>query len=132
MSDTQNDINTLISRLSERQQMEFALRCARRVQHLMRDPRSIAVLEVRERWLRGEVSDKEMEKAAAAALAAARAAALDAAAALAAARAAALAAALDAARAVRAASDAAWDASYAAERKWQRAELGRMLRGGER
>ena len=111
MSETQNDINTLIARLTERQQMEFALRCARRVQHLMRDPRSIAVLEVRERWLRGEVSDKEMEKAAEAALAAG------------------WAAAGAAAWARQAAETAGRAAAYDAECAWQRGELERMLQG---
>ena len=118
---TTNDIGTMISRLTERQQQEFALACARRVQHLMRDPRSVAVLEVRERWLRGEATDEEMK--------AALAAAWD--------------AAWDAAAAALAAADAAWDAedaaldaaaaaqaaSYDAERAWQREQLERMLRG---
>jgi hypothetical protein len=57
-------IETMISRLTERQRDEFALACARRVQHLMRDPRSIAALDTRERWLRGEATDEEMAAAA--------------------------------------------------------------------
>ena len=120
-----SDIDTLIARLTERQQMEFALACARRVQRLMRDPRSVAALDTRARWLRGEAKDHEMEKAWAAADAAWTAAwtADYAYAAFAAAR----AAAADA-------SDAAWAAARAAafdaERAWQREELERMLRGG--
>ena len=151
-------IETMISRLTERQRDEFALACARRVQHLMRDPRSIAALDTRERWLRGEATDEEMNAARAAARDAARDArdaaevsAWDAAstaawsAALAAARAAGDAewAARDAAWAeARAARDAAWDAArdaardavwaavWVAERKWQSAELERMLGEG--
>jgi hypothetical protein len=141
-----SDINTMIDRLTDRQRQEFAVTCARRVQHLMTDPRSVAALDTRERWLRGEATDEEMAAAQAAARAAARAAASDAAwAASAAASAAAWAAsgaasdaASDAARdaawaASDAASDAARDAAWAAERAWQRAELERMIaEGGER
>ena len=61
-----SDHDTMISRLTERQRHEFALRCARRVQHLMTDPRSIAALDTRERWLRGEATDEEMAAARAA------------------------------------------------------------------
>ena len=109
MSDT---IETLIDRLTERQRLEFALACARRIQHLMCDPRSVAALDTRERWLRG--------KAAAAARNAAAAARAARDAAWAAARAAAWA------EADAAAACAAWDA----ERAWQRAELERMLKEG--
>ena len=118
-----SDIETMIERLTDRQRHEFALACGRRVQHLMRDPRSIAALDTRERWLRGEATDEEM--------AAASDAAWDAAAA---ARDAARDAALDASRA--SASAAAWaasasaDAAWAVERAWQRAELERMLKEG--
>jgi hypothetical protein len=123
-----SDINTMIDRLTDRQRQEFAVTCARRVQHLMTDPRSVAALDTRERWLRGEATDEEMAAAQAAARAAARAAASDAAwAASAAAWDAASDAASDAAR------DAARDAAWAAERAWQRAELERMIaEGGER
>jgi hypothetical protein len=107
-----SDIDTMIDRLTDRQRNEFALVCARRVKHLMRDPRSVAALDTRERWLRGDATDEEM----AAARAAARAAAWDA-------EAAACAAAWDAA-------DAAWAAAWDAERAWQRAELERMLGEG--
>jgi hypothetical protein len=82
--------------------------CARQVQHLMTDQRSLAALDVAERHANGEATDEE--------LAAARAAACDAArdAAWAAARDAAWAAARDAAW--DAARDAAWDAAWAAAR----------------
>ena len=137
-----NDIDTLIDRLADRQRHEFALACARRVQHLMRDPRSVAALDTRERWLRGEATNEEMARAARAAAdaadaawaaadaawAAAWAAAEAAAAAAWAAAAAARAAARDAARA--AAWVAAWAAAEASERAWQRAELERMLAEG--
>ena len=90
----------------------FAVWCARRVQHLMIDPRSVAALDVAERFARGEATVEE--------LAAARAAAWDAAgaAAVVAARDAAGAAAWDAAgaAAVVAARDAARAASGAAAR----------------
>ena len=64
----------MIERLTDRQRHEFALACGRRVQHLMRDPRSIAALDTRERWLRGEATDEEMAAAWAAASASAAAA----------------------------------------------------------
>jgi hypothetical protein len=76
----------------------FAVWCARQVQHLMTDERSIAALDVAERHANGNASDEEFDAALAAAWDAALAAAL------AAAWDAALAAARDAARA------AAWDA----------------------
>ena len=78
----------------------FAVRCARRVQHLMTDERSIDALDVAERHANGRATDTEL----AAARAASRAAAWDAS----------MAAAWDAARA--AARDAAWDAAWAAAR----------------
>jgi hypothetical protein len=104
--------------LTDRELRLFAVHCARSVQHLMTDPRSIAAIDVAERHANGQATDKE--------LAAARAAALDAAwdavwaaaeaAAWAAARAATRAAARDAARdAARAAAEAAaWAAAWAA------------------
>ena len=147
-----NNIETLIDRLTDRQRHAFAVTCARRVQHLMTDSRSVAALDTRERWLRGEATDEEMTAARAAARAAARDAAWDAAraaawdavwdaardAARAAARAAALAAAWDAVwdAARDAARAAAWDAAAArnaafdSERAWQRSELERMLGAG--
>ncbi len=93
----------------------FAVRCARRVQHLMTDKRSIDALDVAERHANGRATDTELDAAWAAAGDAAWAAAGDAAwaaagaAAWAAARAAAWAAAGDAAWA--AALDSAWDSA---------------------
>jgi len=94
--------------------------CARQVQHLMTDPRSLTALDVAERYANGQATDDEL----AAALVAARAAANDAvmAAERAAARAAAWGAASVASRdaAWAAACDAAWaaasDATWVAAR----------------
>ena len=140
-----SDIDNLIERLTERQQREYALKCARRVQHLMRDPRSIAVLDVAERHLRGEATDEELAVARAAARRALSAAVREprpaARAAWAAARAALWAAVQIAARAASWAVEAAawaasrdardpWYAAWDAERAWQREELERMLNEG--
>jgi len=117
-----SDIETLIDRLTDRQRQEFALACARRIQHLMIDPRSVAALDTRERWLRGEATGEEMDAAWRAATIAGWHAEKD--------------EARDAARAAwAAASNAASDeelaaelaAEWAAERAWQCAELERML-----
>lgn len=97
---------------------EFACRCAEYALSFADkpDPRSIAAIEAKRKWLRGEITDKELNAARAAAWAAARAAAGAAAwdaawaAARDAARAAAWAAAWDAARA--AAWDAEWDVAW--------------------
>jgi hypothetical protein len=140
-----NDIDNMISRLTERQRHEFALACARRVQRLMTDQRSIAALDTRERWLRGDATDEEMAAAWSAADAARSAAWSAANAAWAAALAAAWAPPWSAAWA--AARDSAWAAASAAadsarsaawvaadavhgERAWQRAELEQMIQGG--
>ena len=48
----------------------FAVWCARQVQHLMTDPRSIAALDVAERHADGLATDEELESARAAAWAA--------------------------------------------------------------
>ena len=127
-----SDIETLIDRLTKRQRHEFALACARRVQHLMRDPRSVAALDTRERWLRGETTNEEMADARVAADVAAWAEAhYSARAASEAAAQAANGDAPNAAAAARdAASNAAWSLAWAAERSWQRAELERMLGEG--
>ena len=117
----------------------FAVWCARRVQHLMSDPRSVAALDVAERYANGEATNDDL----AAARAAARAAAWDAAGAAAWAAAgaaawdaawdAAWAAALDAARAAAwdVAGAAAWaaarDAARAAARDAQRAQFLRIV-----
>jgi hypothetical protein len=82
----------------------FAVWCARQVQHLMTDERSIKAIDVAERFAHGNATSEE--------LAAARAAAWDAAWA-------ARDAAWDAAWAARdAAGDAAWDAARAAQREY--------------
>ena len=102
----------------------FAMWCARKIQHLMDDERSINALDVAERHASGHASDTELAAARSAALAAARFAARSAArsAALAAARSAARSAARFAARsaaldaALAAALDAAGDAARSAAR----------------
>ena len=96
---------------------EFACRCADRAIARIGKPdsRSVAAIEAKRKWLRGEISDDELDAAWDAALAAAKYAA----------RAAARAAAMAAARA------AARDAERAAEREWQVAELMRMLEGAQ-
>ena len=84
----------------------YAVWCARQVQHLMKDPRSVLALDVAERYAHGNATDEELH----AARAAARAAAWDAA------GAAAGAAARDAARdAARAAAGAAAGAAQSKE-----------------
>lgn len=93
---------------------EFACRCAEYALSLVDnpDPRSVAAIEAKRKWMRGEITDKELAAARDAAWAAAEDAARAASgAASGAARAAALAAAEDAARA---AADAAWAAARAA------------------
>ena len=116
----------------------FAVWCARQVQHLMTDPRSLAALDVAERHATGQATDTELtaarDAARAAAWAAARAAAR--AAACAAADAAtweAWAAARDAVWAAADAADAAaweaWAAARAAARAAQRAEFQRVVGG---
>ena len=109
----------------------FAVECARQVQHLLTDPRSLAVLEVAERFANGQATSRELGEAwdtagaaADAAWAEARAAAD---AALAAARASdaagAAARAADAAGAAAwAAADAAGAAAWAADAAWAAAD----------
>ena len=63
-----NDLN--FDGLTEAQLRLFAVRCARRVQHLMTDPRSIAALDVAERHAKGEATDEELSAARASARAA--------------------------------------------------------------
>lgn len=41
----------------------FAVKCCRRVQHLMTDPRSLAALDVAERFANGEASEEELAEA---------------------------------------------------------------------
>ena len=93
----------------------FSIWCARQVQHLMTDERSVNALNVSERFANGEASSEELAAAMAAAWAAAGAAGAAAGdAAWAAAWAAAGAAAMDAAGAARDAAGAARDAAGAA------------------
>jgi hypothetical protein len=127
----------------------FAVWCARKVQHLMTDPRSLSALDVAERFANGLATQEELRAARVAAGDAARVAAGDAAwaaagdaagdaawaaawvaagdAAWAAAWVAAWAAAWAAARV--AAGDAAWAAARAAARVAQETELRRTLTG---
>ena len=58
----------------DRQWRLFAVWCARRVQHLMTDPRSITALDVADRYARGNATDVELQAAGDAACAAACAA----------------------------------------------------------
>ena len=104
----------------------FAVWCARQVQHLMKDKRGIAALDVAERHANGQATDEEL----AAALDAARDATWDAArdaawAAVGAAR----DAARDAAWAAGAARAAAGAAAWAAARDAQKAEFLRVVGG---
>ena len=105
---------------------EFACVCAERalsrVEHP--DPRSVEAIKAKRAWMKGEISDAELDAAWDAAMDAARDAARDAAwaAALDAAWVAARGAAWNAERA------AAWNAARAAERAWQVEELKKMLR----
>jgi hypothetical protein len=114
----------------------FAVWCARQVQHLMTDPRSVKALDVAELHAVGQATDDDLAAAWAAARAAAWAAA--GAAAWAAARAATRAAAWDAAwdaagAAARAATRAAaWDAAGAAAWDAARAAAGAAARDAAR
>ena len=120
-----SDLN--LDGLTDSQLRLFAVRCARRVQHLMADPRSLAALDVAERHARGEETDADLAAARAAAWAAEDAwAAMDAASdetdaawasAWGAAKAAAWTAAKSAAKAAAWASDAAWDVERAEQQK---------------
>jgi hypothetical protein len=103
--------------LTDRELRLFAVWCARQVQHLLTDPRSINAIDVAERYANGEATDEELAAAGAAAGAAASAAAS------AAARAAASAAARDAAWAAAwaAAWTASWTAAWTADRDAARA-----------
>ncbi len=93
-----SDLN--LEGLSEAQLRLFAVRCARRVQHLMTDPRSVAALDVAERYAKGGATDDELSAALAAAWAA-----------------------RDASWAARAEASAARDAASAAARAVARAEV---------
>lgn len=114
--------------LDDRTLRLFAVWCARRVQHLMTDPRSVTALDVAERFANGAATEDELRAAYAAARDAAAGAAADAAwdaagaAAWDAARDAARdAAARAAARAARAAWAFGWDESIKLQADWLRA-----------
>lgn len=49
--------------LTDRELRMFAVFCARSVQHLMKDPRSIAAIDVAERHANGEATDDELRAA---------------------------------------------------------------------
>ena len=112
---------------------EFACRCAEMELSRINKPdaRSVAAIEAKRKWLRGEISDKELVAAMDAALAASWPSASNAASAASwsAARDAAMAAACAAARSAARAAECA--AIKAAEREWQIAELMRMLEAQE-
>jgi hypothetical protein len=105
----------------QREMRLYAVWCARQVQHLMTDPRSLAALDVAERYANGEATDAELAAARDAASAAAWEAAREAA------WAAAWAAARDAARG--AAWEAAWEAAREAAWAAQTAEFRHVFCG---
>lgn len=84
---------------------QYAVHCARSVQHLMTDPRSIAALDVAERHANGDATDEELAAARAAAAAARSVADVD-------------VTVRDAVWAARAASDAASDSDAAYSAAW--------------
>ena len=96
---------------------EFACRCAEEALKLVEnpDPRSVAAIEAKRRWLRGEIGDEERSAARSAAWAAESAVWAAESAAWAAARSVARDAALSATLAARAAAKAAWAARSAAD-----------------
>ena len=49
--------------VSDKEKHEFGLWAAEQVRHLMKDPRSIAALDAKRKWLDGEISDEELKKA---------------------------------------------------------------------
>lgn len=128
--------------VSEKLMRLFAVWCARQVQHLMADKRSLDALDIAEQFANGVATLEQLNAASAAAWAAAWDTARDAAWAAAwaaawdAARAAAWAAARDAARdaALDAARDAAWaaarDAAWAAAWAAQQTKLREMILAG--
>ena len=112
--------NLNLDGLTDAQLRMFAVRCARRVQHLMTDPRSLAALDVAERYANGEATDAELAAAWDVARAAAWAWAATAAEA-------AWAAASAAAAAARDAADAAAGDARAAARAAERAAQAEIL-----
>ena len=100
----------------------YAVCCARQVQHLMTDQRSLDALDVAEKYAHGQATDAELTEARNAALNAARASAWEDAA-----WAASTAARSSASDAAWVTARAAWDAARAA----QETEFRRMLKGIE-
>ena len=98
--------------LDDRTLRRFAVWCARQVQHLMKDPRSIALLDVAERYAEGQATNEELQAARHAAWAAWSPS-----------MAAAQAAEAAGQAAWASAGDAAWDAARAAARAAQAAWL---------
>jgi hypothetical protein len=111
----------------DREIQRFAVWCARRVRHLMTDPRSVAALDVAERHARGEASDEEL-KAARGLAAAAWAAEAEAASASAAAAAWAAEAEAASASAAAYAAASAWAAAAGVDRDTERAAQAEELR----
>ena len=117
----------------------YAVWCARQVQHLITDPRSLAALDVAERHADGQATDEELAAARDAASAVARDVAIrgagDAAwfAALGVARGAALGAARGVARGAAGDEErgVAWDVAWTAARAAQKAEFRRVFCGEE-
>ena len=91
----------------QREMRLYAVWCARQVQHLMTDPRSLAALDVAERYANGQATNEDLRAAWVAARVAARDAAEDA--------------------AWAAAWDAAWVAARDAAREAQTAEFRRVF-----
>lgn len=109
----------------------FAVWCARQVQYLMKDKRSIDALDVAERYANGEATEEDLKAASEVASDAARAAGDAAADASDSARSAAWASAARAAGAAAdAARDAAWSAARAEMEAKQEAELRRICEKG--
>lgn len=50
-------------KVNNKKKHEFALWCANEVRHLMKDPRSIAALDAKRKWLDGKISNRDLEKA---------------------------------------------------------------------
>ena len=113
----------------QREMRLYAVWCARQVQHLMPDPRSVAALEIAERHANGQATDKELAAAADAAWAAAWGAAWAAAWAATGAAAWAASGAAACAAAKAAAKGAARGAAWGAAREQQVAKFREMFCG---
>jgi hypothetical protein len=113
----------------------YSVWCARRVQHLMTDPRSISAINVAEQFAKGEVTKEILEAAWSAATrateAAAEAAAEAAGSAAESAWSAARSAWYAAWAAAESAAESAWAAAWATAESAQKEELLRIISGGE-